>query len=245
MSSGHKQTSEMGDGLPFVRTIARELAEELFRQQAQWKTGELVSRVAELHCERGGSLNTDPQYTMIRVLKDLKVNGDVISVASGWWKWAKSASDSDCNSNEAETYLTASIDDMVEEIEPALQPEHESGTGRECVYLYFNPNDKLLAELQGRDVWECKIGRTSSNEPIHRILGQGIRTSLSRFPTIGLVLRTDDSAAIERALHASLRLIEAEVPDSPGNEWFYTSPDHVKAWYVNFQNVLASLRGSD
>ena len=197
----------------------------------------------DIHRERGGSLNTDPQYTMIRVLKDLKENGDIISIGPGWWKWSKTSSNSDCNSNETETCLASSSDDIIEEIEPSIQPENELGTGRESVYLYFNPNDKLLAELQGRGVWECKIGRTNSNEPIHRILGQGIRTSLSRIPTIGLVLRSDDSAAVERALHASHRLIEAEVPDSPGNEWFYTSPDYVKAWYLNFQNSLASLRG--
>lgn len=38
MSSGQTQTSGKGNGLPFVRTIARELTEELFRKQAQWKT---------------------------------------------------------------------------------------------------------------------------------------------------------------------------------------------------------------
>ena len=41
-------------------------------------------------------------------------------------------------------------------------------------------NDRRLAELEGRDVWECKIGRTSSRDAIQRILGQGIRTALSR-----------------------------------------------------------------
>lgn len=59
---------------------------------------------------------------------------------------------------------------------------------------------------------------------------------------MGLVLRTDDSAALENALHSSLRLIEAEVPDSPGNEWFITSPARVEAWYASFQNALTAIQ---
>lgn len=27
----------------------------------------------------------------------------------------------------------------------------------ECVYLYFNPNDRRLAELEGRDVWHARL----------------------------------------------------------------------------------------
>src|SRR5262249_3445634 len=106
----------------------------------------------------------------------------------------------------------------------------------------FNPNDRRLAELEGRDSWECKIGRTSSCDAIGRILGQGIRTSLSRLPTVGLVLRTDDSAALEKPLHASLTLVGADVRDSPGNEWFMTSPARIEAWYADFQKCLDAIR---
>jgi hypothetical protein len=110
--------------------------------------------------------------------------------------------------------------------------------------LYFNPNDRRLAELEGRDVWECKIGRTGSRDAIQRILGQGIRTALSRLPTVGLILRTEDSAVLESAMYSSLRLVSAEVTDSPGNEWFVTSPTRVEAWYASFQNALAAIETS-
>jgi hypothetical protein len=129
----------------------------------------------------------------------------------------------------------------VDDIEPIIRPEKEIGDGNECVYLYFNPNDRELAELKGRDVWECKIGRTSNRNAIPRIFSQGIRTALSRVPTVGLVLRTDDSLALETALHSSLRMVGAEVPDAPGDEWFTTSPARVEAWYASFQNALAAI----
>lgn len=117
----------------------------------------------------------------------------------------------------------------------------EIGDGTECVYLYFNPNDRELAELKGCDVWECKIGRTSSCDAIRRIFSQGIRTALSHVPTVGLVLRTDDSLALETALHSALRLVRAEVPDAPRDEWFTTSPARVEAWYASFQRALAAI----
>jgi hypothetical protein len=45
-------------------------------------------------------------------------------------------------------------------------------------------------------------------------------------------------------MHSSLRLVSAEVTDSPGNEWFVTSPTRVEAWYASFQNALAAIETS-
>jgi hypothetical protein len=137
---------------------------------------------------------------------------------------------------------TGLADVAADEFEPTIRTEKEVGVGAECVYLYFYPNDRRLAELEGRDAWECKIGRTASGDAINRIFGQGIRTALSRLPIVGLVVRTDDSSALENALHSSLRLVGAEVPDSPGNEWFLTSPARVEAWYAVFQTSLGEIR---
>jgi hypothetical protein len=44
-------------------------------------------------------------------------------------------------------------------------------------------------------------------------------------------------------LHAALRLIDAQVPDSPGAEWFMTSPEIIEAWFMSFQQSLSLLRG--
>ena len=202
-------------GLPFARPIVRNLAEELFHRQSQWKTGDLVNRIVQLHCERGGVTPSSAKVTVNRVLQNLKDDGLVISPGVGWWRWTGSSEDANPVSEEPQATPAASTDAMIDELDPSIRPEREVGSGRECVYLYFNPNDRRLAELERRDVWECKIGRTSSTDAISRILSQGIRTSLSRLPAVGLVIRTDDSAALEKALHSSLRLIEAEVPDSP------------------------------
>jgi len=227
-----------------VRPVVRQIIEGLFREQAQWKSGELVDRVVRSHRDRGGSVVANPNFTISRVLRDLKDDGLVISPGHGWWRWTGSSPDGPIVTEKQGTDTIPSIDEEINEIEPVIRPDKEVGDGPRCVYLYFNPNDRRLAELEGRDVWECKIGRTSSRDAIQRILGQGIRTSLSRLPTVGLVFRTEDSSALENALHSSLRLVGAEVPGSPGNEWFITSPERVEAWYEGFQRALATIRTS-
>jgi hypothetical protein len=243
MSSETGKPSAEPAALPFVRPVVRQIVEGLFREQSQWKSGDLVDRVVQAHRERGGSVVPNPSFTIRRVLQDLRDDGLVIAPGHGWWRWTSSP-DGPPISEEQATDTIAAVDDAVNDFEPIIRPDKEVGTGPECVYLYFNPNDRRLAELEGRDVWECKIGRTHSRDAIQRILGQGIRTALSRLPTIGLVLRTEDSSALENALHSSLRLVGAEVPDSPGNEWFVTSPARVEAWYESFQNALAAIEAS-
>jgi hypothetical protein len=245
-----KQNDTAGaTGLPFVRRLVRGIVEELFRKQPQWKTQALVDRVLQVHRDRGGTNAPNPSNMVWRVLNDLKNDGMVNNHAHGYWLWSPGPSQDGLATEDAEAEAAqADADDLsdeaIAELDAGLRPEKELGSGDECVYLYFNPNDRRLAELEGRDVWECKVGRTGSADAISRILGQGARTALSRLPTVGLVLRTDDSAALEHALHSSLRLLEAEVPDSPGTEWFLTSPGRVEAWYAFFQEALGALRAS-
>ena len=230
--------------LPFVRPVVRRIIERLFSEKDIWKSGELVDRVVQVHRDAGGSVVPNPNVTIIRALNDLKSDGLVSSPGHGWWLWTRASSDGSPIPEEAATDAISADDEEINGIEPAIRTEREVGNGLECVYLYFNPNDRRLAELEGRDVWECKIGRTSSRDAMQRIWSQGIRTSLSHLPTVGLVFRTDDSSALENALHSSLRLVGAEVPDSPGNEWFITSPARVEAWYESFQSTLAMLKTS-
>ena len=244
MSSETGKPPTEPSSLPFVRPVVRQIIEGLFREQAQWKSGELVDRVVRSHRDRGGSVVASPNFTISRVLRDLKDDGLVMSPGHGWWRWTGSSLDSPIVTEKQATDTIPSMDEEINEIEPVIRPNKEVGDGPQCVYLYFNPNGRRLAELEGRDVWECKIGRTSSRDAIQRILGQGIRTSLSRLPTVGLVFRTEDSSALENALHSSLRLVGAEVPDSPGNEWFITSPERVEAWYESFQSALATIKTS-
>jgi hypothetical protein len=244
MTSDTDKQPERVERSPFSQSIARRILEELFGSQPQWKSNDLKERVIQLHRERGGFTPSEPVYMINRALQELKRAGLVSAPANGYLRWTGTSQGGPANLQEPMEHTTNSVEAGIEEvddIEPIIRPEKEIGDGNECVYLYFNPNDRELAELKGRDVWECKIGRTSNRNAIPRIFSQGIRTALSRVPTVGLVLRTDDSLALETALHSSLRLVGAEVPDAPGNEWFTTSPVRVEAWCASFQTALAAI----
>jgi hypothetical protein len=242
MNSNTDKSAKDAVGLPFTGTVARQIMEELFRMQPHWKSSTLFDRIVQLHRERGGSTASDPSFMIRRALQDLKNDGSVFAPGHGWWAWKDASSESVAVPQEQVQQTTNPGDEVIEDFEPVLKADKEIGTGPECVYLYFNPNDRRLANLEGRGAWECKIGRTNTGDPSRRILSQGVNTALSRLPTLGLIIWTLDSSALENALHSSLRLVGAEVPESLGNEWFIASPARVEAWYEHYQSALAAIR---
>ena len=232
-------TSEYS-GIPLMPSVARQIIEELFQTQHQWKRDALAAAVQRVHTSRGGTRGRQNSIAVVqRALYDLEADGRVVNVQYGHWRWASphvTAIDS-----PRDAALDAPTDEGEENVINSII-EREIGSGPESVYLYFNPNDRVLAEHTGRIVWECKIGRTGVSETVYRILSQGAKTALSHPPIVGLVIRTHDSYALERALHAALRLVDAQVTDSPGVEWFMTSPQHVEAWYMHFAQALTQLQ---
>lgn len=138
--------------LPFTRPVARKISEELFHEQKQWKSSALVDRVVQLHRQRGGSTASDPIHMMRRVLKDLKDDGLVNSPGHGWLLWTESSPTAFSTAEEQVTSTITPVDEVIDVFEPSIRPDKEIGAGTECVYLYFNPNDRRLAELEGRDV---------------------------------------------------------------------------------------------
>ncbi|MCH3923261.1 GIY-YIG nuclease family protein [Limosilactobacillus sp.] len=100
----------------------------------------------------------------------------------------------------------------------------------DAVYLYYYDKYKELAELKGQHVWECKIGRTET-DPISRVLGQA-GTCYPELPHIALILNCDNSSLMEKALHSILKVKGRWLSDSPGKEWFITSPEEVENLYL-------------
>src|SRR5665213_4601157 len=96
--------------LPFVRPVVRQIIEELFGEQSQWKSGDLVDRVIQSHRARGGSAVPNPSFTISRVLRDLRNDGLVIAPGHGWWRWTGSSPDGPIPEEQA-TDTRASVDD--------------------------------------------------------------------------------------------------------------------------------------
>lgn len=115
----------------------------------------------------------------------------------------------------------------------ALQvKDHEQiGEGNHCVYLYYLPIHKENAELKGEGKWRCKIGRSKYPDPSIRTNQQKI--GLPEQPEHGLTILTNKPEELEDAIHDILKGFGRYIPDAPGKEWFFTSPNEIK-WLYNF-----------
>jgi hypothetical protein len=225
-------------GIPLTPAVARRIIAKLFEQKPTWRRDALITEVKRVHSDSGGTAGSQEVSAVVtKALGQLREDGLIQNQAYGLWTLVSSNDVSAVK--EPASLISAEVLSQEDSITIA---EKEIGTGDESIYVYFNPNDRKLADLEGRKVWECKIGRTGSSEVLTRIRNQGTVTALSHPPVIGLIIRTHDSAALERALHSALRLIDAGVSDSPGAEWFITSPEHIAEWFAQFETGLAKLK---
>lgn len=238
---------------PLTPSVARRLIVSVLKTGAEpMKRDELARKVLELHQRDGGKAGQQPPQMIVKkALGYLREDGKVEKADGfGRWRLRGTGQIEAQKPEEAEGPLDILDEQGDESDAPALgpaetiaPPTRRLGIGSECVYVYYHPNDRELAGHNKRDVWECKVGKTESSDPTERIAAQGARTARSRPPVLALVIQTDDCSALERALHASLRLLDALV-DSDGQEWFMTSPSRIELWYLAFQKALSALRNS-
>lgn len=220
------------------------IKEVLNNTTAPLSRAEIVNRIERLHVSRGGRLDR-PGSTMgqvKRALGHMREAGQVTPVGHGHYISADSSSAAGVVDTEADD----EGDDEVEENEESdskIKVLDEIGSGADKVYVYFFERDRELARYRNEDFWPCKIGFTKT-DVVSRILGQGAATSMHSYPVVGLIIHTDHCKLIEQMLHNALRLAGRAVPDSPGTEWFRTTPDVVRSWYLAFIQTLTPLRGS-
>lgn len=239
---------------PLQPSNARKIILDLFIQKSQWTRSDLADEVLKIHKNAGGSDGTQAPSTIVKkCLSVLRQEGRVQPIAKGVWARLDPSTQIDSSANvqilstslETETSEDEALD--FEEGDDLLSTSEKvtMGQGPEAVYLYFNPNDRELAKLRGLDHWECKIGRTSQLPVNSRIFSQGIKTSLSKMPVIGLVILTDNCVLTERAIHSALRHVGVEAPESPGTEWFLTNPKRIASWYEAYSKNLSILINND
>ena len=200
---------------PLTLKMARELIQELFAGQTVQKQ-EIMRVVVEKHLERGGLPATARSNNPVTLaLWHLKRGGQANNPSEDNWLILSSPQDDDSVNSERDN----------------LVPERTIGSGKQSVYLYYYPAYQILAELQDEEVWACKIGRSRSGA-ISRIRSQ-TRTALPEFPKVGLIIKTDESGLMEKAIQYILRIQGKQKQDAPGNEWFITSSSEVEQVYEN------------
>lgn len=112
------------------------------------------------------------------------------------------------------------------------------GTGNEWVYLYYFDTDRKKAESKGDSSWQCKIGK-AKKEPENRVKSQTSGCPVP--PTIALLFKTNNCAALEKAMHACLKLHGKHMRNTQGDEWFNVNPDDVVSIYKIIVNDINRL----
>ena len=194
---------------------AQHLIIELFAGQTVQKQ-EIMQVVDETHLERGGQPSRARfHHPVTLALCNMKREGCAENPRQGVW-FISSRPQVDENINAEET---------------DLESEKTIGSGEGSVYLYYFPAYKRLAELQGEEVWPCKIGK-ARYDANSRIRAQ-TRTALPEYPKVGLIIKTDELRLMETTIQNILKLQDKQKQDAPGQEWFITSPNEVEQVYEN------------
>jgi len=244
-------------GVPLTPNVARQLIEAALDGGKILHRQELARLVAAQHKRTGGTIGaSSPIQTVAQTLTNMASEGVTEHVSRGLWRLAVVDKEQPQQTQQSEQ-PPSSPEESIESDAQAQTPaevvgdviaitiEDEIGDGPEVIYVYFRENDRRLAQLEGKNVWDCKIGYSKTGDAIGRILEQGIKTSMSRLPTVGLVIRTHDSRELEKIVHSTLRLLGRHIRESPGAEWFVTSPAAIKRWYLKFVAGIEDLIRAD
>jgi Meiotically up-regulated gene 113 len=224
-------------GLPLSPTMAAELIVRMLVKVSKPKRRiEILQYVEATHTQLGGLPVADVESRVKRALARLVDEGKIYSPAVGFYT----------TRNEVEQGVSFEVSQEVpEELVPDIQieqivAEKEIGQGSESVYVYFSSSDRKLAAFERRNEWPCKVGFTAGNVAA-RILSQGIGTSMSSLPVLGLVIKSEDAHQLERALHIALDFGGCRIDGSIGSEWFLSSPEKIVAWHGEFVDSCAKL----
>ena len=218
-------------GAEFNAKAARYLLQTMILDDDKWlKREHIIPRVLEKHLELGGLRGTQDRVgavkTALSQLHDAKI---VITSQKGHYALATSS---------VASMFRPSREKRPLKFKAHIEIEKTISQGKECVYVYLNPNDRKLATYEGRPDFECKIGLSRKKDPKERVLEQ-IGTAMSRFPVVGLAIECEDSKETENKIHKVLELAKCHYVERCGEEWFMASPaiiEHI--WQELFGDIF-------
>jgi len=201
-------------GHPFTYPIARELILELYAGETL-KRSVIKDSVYTAHLERDGKEIIDPKQKDAYIsdaLNYLRRKGLATNEGTpqGHWKIFGGSPPND----------------------PPDEPRAR------CVYIYYYPSYRELAELKGEDKWPCKIGRTERDAET-RIKEQG--TGMPEHAKQEVIIETDDPRGLEQMIRSSLKRKEMHIQDAPGDEWYLINSEIAKKIAEAFEDFQKTL----
>jgi Meiotically up-regulated gene 113 len=237
-------TSYSYKGVPLTPGIAQFLIRKLFADKLVQRQV-IVDEVLRAHLAGGGlkASTQDLSATFKRALAAMRENGSAENSSIGYWRILPSSSLEDGASAALEVSpLINEASNPEEFVTVVPAADIELGFGPSAVYVYYLPTYRLRAQDLGEKSWPCKIGRTD-RDPLSRVLSQAA-TALPERPHIALIIRTRHPGAWEAAIHGVLTLRGLQIENSPGVEWFLTSPAEILQLATVFDPAISSASGS-
>ena len=208
-------------GLKLIPSLFASILIELFDGKI-FERQTAIDKVREYHLNAGGILEQDRDYVAVfKAAAQVLKNNGLTNQGYGVWRLNYKKQDSEIV-KQKKTVIKYDVDE-------------EIGNGDSAVYVYYYDIYKKYAEINGKNFFECKIGRTDK-APIQRIIDQ-TGTCYPEKPHIALIIYCENSKSLESALHRVLQYGGKKVEESPGNEWFITSPEEIKEIYFFLRNI--------
>lgn len=203
-------------GLELTPAIFRELLIQFFDGK-QFARQNAIDEITTYHVQNGGILKKTSYISVFKKASQNLREMGMKSIGYGIWRLAY----------EKKEITILEYDKKQKEI--SISADKEIGEGKQSIYVYFYNGYKKLAEIQGKNVWECKIGRTDVDS-ISRVFGQA-GTCYPELPHIAIIFYCDDSMLLEKAFHTVLKVKNRWISTAPGTEWFMTSPEEIEKIY--------------
>lgn len=201
----------------------------------------IVDSVRNAHTSRGGAepRAADFPRSVKKALANLKLAGIATNPSYGFWQ---------IKSRDGVAIQVPPISNETDDPDGdslELEPDADVvlGTGPSAVYVYYYNAYREHALQSNLDRWPCKVGRTDM-DPLNRVTSQAA-TALPEHPHIAVILRTPEPSPWESAIHDILTIRGHAKDDSPGSEWFLTSPEEILEIIRFIQPGLLSERAVD
>lgn len=204
-------------GVELTPQIFSELMIILFDGK-QFKRPMAIQTITEYHKQHGGML-TKKEYINVfkKACSYLKENG-LTNIVQGTWK---------LNYKIKETQIVSQPDANIINYEA----DKVIGQGNSAVYVYYYDVHKRLSNLEGRNLFECKVGR-SDVDALQRILSQA-GTCCPELPHVALIILCENSHLLETTIHNILKIKNRHILSASGREWFMTSPKEIEDIYMS------------
>ena len=207
-------------GQQLSKKVMKVLIVELFAGQEEARDV-IYKTVYDHHMKRGGKQpDADhPEKNCGRALGELQKEDRAENLQKGEWR---------IFDKPPPPPEPAKPKKVATKVKPEEVLYEEPGMNQSC-YAFYYPAYRELAELKGEEVWPIKIGKTETGESAAQRVDAQSGTNVCEQPVLVFDIRCSSARKTEDFLHEHLNNKGQWKEDAPGQEWFNTNPEQIRA----------------